>query len=83
MATLEEAEGVLHAWVAVAEGVMRDRPDAGVDEIAAALAERFSEPPDRITERARERLEILNGFHSNAAGIQRYLSRTAAPPPAS
>jgi glyoxylase-like metal-dependent hydrolase (beta-lactamase superfamily II) len=78
--TLDEAERVLHEWVAVAEAVMRDSEDAGVDDIAAALADRFAEPPDRASDLAREKLELLNGFHSNAAGIQRYLrNRDAAP----
>ena len=78
--TLDEAERVLHEWVAVAEQVMRDSEEAGVDDIAAALAERFAEPPDKASDAAREKLEILNGFHSNAAGIQRYLrTRDAAP----
>jgi len=80
LGTLDEAERVLHEWVGVAERVMRDSEDAGVEDIAAALAERFAEPPDTVSESAREKLEILNGFHSNAAGIQRYLrSRDAAP----
>jgi len=82
MATLDEAERILHDWVAVAEQVMRAGDDAGVDDIAAALAERFAEPPERLSESAREKLEVLNGFHSNAAGIQRYLRlRDAAPAP--
>jgi len=79
LATLDEAERLLHEWVAVAQQVMRDSEDAGVDDIAAALAERFAEPPDRVNAREREKLELLNGFHSNAAGIQRYLrTRDAA-----
>lgn len=79
LATLDEAERVLHEWVAVAEQVMRDSEDAGVDDIAAALAERFAEAPDAVSEAVREKLEVLNGFHSNAAGIQRYLrTRDAA-----
>ncbi len=77
-ATLEEAEKVLHDWVGVAEGVMRDSEDAGIDDIAAALAERFAEPPEAISAAAREKLEVLNGFHSNAAGIQRYLRNRQA-----
>jgi len=79
LATLDEAERVLHEWVGVAEQVMRESEEAGVDDIAAALAERFAESPDQASERAREKLELLNGFHSNAAGIQRYLrTRDAA-----
>ncbi|HXA28929.1 MAG TPA: MBL fold metallo-hydrolase [Candidatus Angelobacter sp.] len=79
MATLDEAEGLLHSWVAVAAQVMRDSEEAGVDDIAAALAERFA-PAEHAEGRAREKLELLNGFHSNAAGLQRYLrTRDAAP----
>jgi glyoxylase-like metal-dependent hydrolase (beta-lactamase superfamily II) len=73
MATLDDAEHTLHQWVDVADQVMQESEDAGVDDIAAALAERFAEPPERATPRAAEKLEVLNGFHSNAAGIQRYL----------
>ncbi|HEV7678751.1 MAG TPA: MBL fold metallo-hydrolase [Candidatus Dormibacteraeota bacterium] len=73
LATLAEAEDILHQWVDVAAQVMRDSEDAGIDGIAAALAERFAEPPERATPAAVEKLEVLNGFHSNAAGIQRYL----------
>jgi len=75
MATLDEAERILHEWVAVAEQVMRDDEGATVDDVAAALADRFAEPPESITPQAREKLEVLNGFHSNAAGIQRYLAQ--------
>ena len=77
LATLDEAERVLHEWVAVAEQVMRDSEDAGVEDIAAALAERFAEPQD-VSSAAREKLEALNGFHSNAAGIRRYLQQRDA-----
>jgi glyoxylase-like metal-dependent hydrolase (beta-lactamase superfamily II) len=80
LATLDEAERLLHEWVAVAEQVLRDSEDAGVDDIAAALADRFAESPEQADAGAREKLELLNGFHSNAAGIQRWLrTRDAAP----
>ena len=80
LAILDEAEGLLHAWVDVAEEVMRSSEEAGIDDIAAALADHFGEPPEHADARAREKLELLNGFHSNAAGIQRYLrTRDAAP----
>jgi glyoxylase-like metal-dependent hydrolase (beta-lactamase superfamily II) len=84
LGTLDEAERILHDWVGVAEQVMRDSEDAGVDDIAAALAERFAEPAETMSAAAREKLEVLNGFHSNAAGIQRYLRlRDGVPPAAS
>jgi glyoxylase-like metal-dependent hydrolase (beta-lactamase superfamily II) len=78
LGTLDEAERILHEWVAVAEQVMRDTPEAGTDAIAAALAERFAEAPESLTPQAREKLEVLNGFHSNAAGIHRYLRQRQA-----
>jgi glyoxylase-like metal-dependent hydrolase (beta-lactamase superfamily II) len=80
LGTLDEAERLLHEWVAVAERVMRESEDAGVSDIAAALADAFAETPEQASDAAREKLELLNGFHSNAAGIQRYLrTRDAAP----
>jgi glyoxylase-like metal-dependent hydrolase (beta-lactamase superfamily II) len=83
LGALDEAEHILHQWVDVADQVMRESEDAGVDDIAAALAERFAEPPERATPRAVEKLEVLNGFHSNAAGIQRYLQLRRDAPVAS
>jgi glyoxylase-like metal-dependent hydrolase (beta-lactamase superfamily II) len=77
MATLDEAEAALHAWVGVAERTMAARPDAGIEEIAAALAEAFAVGPDDLDSAALDRLELLNGVHSNAAGISRYLALRA------
>jgi glyoxylase-like metal-dependent hydrolase (beta-lactamase superfamily II) len=76
-ATLVEAEEMLHSWVEVAAGVIERAADAGVDDVAAALAEAFAFAPETLPEGAREKFEILNGVHSNAAGIVRYLSRRA------
>ena len=79
LATLAEGEDLLHRWVDVAEGAMADAEEAGVDDVAAALAEVFATPPEALPERAQERFEVLNGIHSNAAGIVRYLNqRTSA-----
>jgi glyoxylase-like metal-dependent hydrolase (beta-lactamase superfamily II) len=77
LATLAEAEEMLHAWVEVAAGVIEHAADAGIDDVAAALAEAFALDPATLPEAAREKAEILNGVHSNAAGIVRYLSRRA------
>ena len=77
-ATLAEAEELLHRWVGVAERVIADSADAGIDDVAAALAEEFAATPDDLPEAAREKFEVLNGIHSNAAGIHRYLSRRTA-----
>ena len=78
MATLAEAEEMLHRWVAVAEGVVRGAADSGVEDIAAALGDAFATPLQGVAPEVREKLETLNGIHSNAAGIARYLERRAA-----
>jgi len=44
---------------------------------AAALAEAFAIDSEQLPEGAREKAEILNEVHSNAAGIVRYLGRRA------
>jgi glyoxylase-like metal-dependent hydrolase (beta-lactamase superfamily II) len=74
---LGEAVDTLRAWAAEAERAWR----AGED-IAAALRGRFgaSAPAD---ESMREKLEILNGFHSNAAGFRRWLELRSSASPAS
>jgi len=79
-ATLAEAEEMLHSWVEVAEGVIEHAADAGIDDVAAALAEAFAPDLEALPAAAREKAEILNGVHSNAAGIVRYLSRRATAP---
>jgi glyoxylase-like metal-dependent hydrolase (beta-lactamase superfamily II) len=80
MATLAEAEEMLHRWVAVAEGVIEHAADAGIDDVAAALADAFALDTEALPAASREKAEILNGVHSNAAGIVRYLSRRATAP---
>jgi glyoxylase-like metal-dependent hydrolase (beta-lactamase superfamily II) len=72
--TLSDAEAMLHQWVEVAERTMRDSEDAGVGDVAAALAEAFADAPADLPDAVREKFEVLNGVHSNAAGIVRYLS---------
>ncbi len=74
-ATLAEAEQMLHGWVEVAERTMRDSEDAGIGDVAAALADAFASAPEGLPEDVREKFEVLNGVHSNAAGIVRYLSK--------
>lgn len=84
--TLLEAEDVLHQWVEVAERTMEASRSSDVDVVAAALADAFAEAPGGLTPEQLEKFEVLNGVHSNAAGIVRYLRRrnepavTAAPP---
>ena len=74
--TLAEAEEELRRWVGVVEGVTRADPGAGVEEAAGALAAAFAAPAPAGGP-ADRRLEILNGIHSNAAGILRYLAGRA------
>jgi glyoxylase-like metal-dependent hydrolase (beta-lactamase superfamily II) len=76
--TLAEAEDVLHRWVAVAEETLAARGDAGIDAVAAALADAFAAPPAELSPDVLEKFEVLNGVHSNATGIVRYLNRRAA-----
>jgi glyoxylase-like metal-dependent hydrolase (beta-lactamase superfamily II) len=78
--TLVQAEDMLHGWVEVAERVIEDAADAGIDDVAAALAEAFAYDPETLPAAIREKAEILNGVHSNAAGIVRYLRQRAAAP---
>lgn len=64
----EEAEGILRAWAEVAERAWQ----AG-DDIADALATAFSFELENMAPEHREKLETLNGVHSNAAGFRRWL----------
>ena len=70
--SLEEAEAVLRRWAEVAEAAWR----AG-DDIAAALTTAFGHELDAIDPVHREKLETLNGIHSNAAGFRRWLEQRA------
>jgi glyoxylase-like metal-dependent hydrolase (beta-lactamase superfamily II) len=68
LAVLDEADGTLRKWADVAESAYRE----GVD-IAAALAEEFESDLDGVAAEHRHKLEVMNGVHSNAAGLQRWL----------
>ena len=65
---LEEAEGVLRQWAEVAERAWREGHD-----IAEALGDAFNGALRDIDPDKRARLETLNGIHSNAAGLRRWL----------
>jgi glyoxylase-like metal-dependent hydrolase (beta-lactamase superfamily II) len=72
---LAEAEQTLLSWAAVAEQAWRDGED-----IASALESRFASALDGVDPAQREKLETLNGVHSNAAGFRRWLeTRSGAP----
>ena len=66
--TLEEAQGILRRWAEVAEAAWREGQD-----IATALDLAFSDELKGTDPIHREKLETLNGIHSNAAGFQRWL----------
>jgi glyoxylase-like metal-dependent hydrolase (beta-lactamase superfamily II) len=67
---LGEAADTLRAWAGEAERAWQ----AGED-IALALEARFGGETALVDESMREKLETLNGFHSNAAGFRRWLEQ--------
>ena len=71
---LEEAEGMLRQWAETAEIAYR----AGQD-IADALAQRFDPPAGVIGHQHQEKFEVMNGVHSNAAGLHRWLETRDRP----
>ncbi len=74
---LEEATGTLRRWAEVAERAWR----AGED-IAAALDAAFGADLAGVDPAHRDKLETLNGVHSNAAGFRRWLDTRHQAPPA-
>jgi glyoxylase-like metal-dependent hydrolase (beta-lactamase superfamily II) len=64
---LDEAEHALREWAAVAEAAW-----GRGDDVAGALAAAFGADPT-------ETMAILNGVHSNAAGLRRWLEKRAEP----
>jgi len=65
---LDEAEGTLRQWAEVAEAAWKEDRD-----IAAALSDAFADDLGGVDPAHREKLETLNGIHSNAAGFRRWL----------
>ena len=70
---LEEAEGILRQWAEVAEAAWQEGRD-----IAEALEAAFNTDLGTTLPEEREKLETLNGVHSNAAGFRRWLETRAA-----
>ena len=68
---LDEASEILRKWADVAERAWTEGRD-----IAAALDEEFGNL-DGVDPAHREKLETLNGIHSNAAGFRRWLDKRA------
>jgi glyoxylase-like metal-dependent hydrolase (beta-lactamase superfamily II) len=73
---LDDAADRLRAWAGEATRAWR----AGED-IAAALQARFGGDDEGTDPVQRERLDVLNGFHSNAAGFRRWLETHPEPGP--
>ena len=73
---LAEAETTLRRWAEVAEAAWL----RGYD-VATALAEAFGDELAGADDAGRERVETLNGIHSNAAGLRRWLDRRSDSPP--
>lgn len=72
--TLDEAEQVLREWVREAEAAYAEEPS--VEHIAERLAGTVAGRAPAIEDpAAKEKLEVLNGIHSNAAGLHLYLKR--------
>ena len=71
---LEEADEILVRWAEVAETAWREGRD-----IAAALDDAFADDLASVDDKQREKLETLNGVHSNAAGFQRWLETRERP----
>jgi glyoxylase-like metal-dependent hydrolase (beta-lactamase superfamily II) len=67
---LEEAEAILRRWAEVAEAAWREGRD-----IATALDQAFRGELQGTDPAQREKLETLNGIHSNAAGLRLWLER--------
>src|SRR5271168_3393084 len=65
---LAEADDTLRQWAETAEAAFREGTD-----IAEALAARFDASLQGVDPVHREKLETLNGVHSNAAGFRRWL----------
>lgn len=69
----EEAMATLRRWAEVAEAAWREGRD-----IAAALAESFAADLTGVDPSLAQKVETLNGIHSNAAGLRRWLESRAA-----
>jgi glyoxylase-like metal-dependent hydrolase (beta-lactamase superfamily II) len=71
---LAEADGTLRQWAETAEAAFRDGRD-----IAAALSERFDPLLGDVAPEHKEKLDIMNGIHSNAAGLRRWMETNDPP----
>ncbi len=69
---LDEATEILTRWAEVAETAWQQG-----DDIAEALDAAFGGDLDGVAPEHKEKLETLNGIHSNAAGFRRWLDKRA------
>ncbi len=69
---LTEAGETLRRWADVAERAFREGRD-----IAEALSVAFAADVADVPAEHRQKLDVMNGVHSNAAGLQRWLSTRA------
>lgn len=69
---LAEAEEVLRQWTETAEAAFQSGED-----LVAALSRRFDPDIADVPAEHREKLEVMNGVHSNAAGLRRWLEKSA------
>jgi glyoxylase-like metal-dependent hydrolase (beta-lactamase superfamily II) len=74
LSLLDEAQDTLRRWAEVAEKAWREGTD-----IAAALDDAFAGDLGEVDPVHREKLETLNGVHSNAAGFRRWLETRSVP----
>jgi glyoxylase-like metal-dependent hydrolase (beta-lactamase superfamily II) len=71
---LAEADATLRQWAETAEAAYRRGED-----IAEALARRFDPPPGLVEPEHQEKFQVMNGVHSNAAGLRRWLETRDRP----
>lgn len=75
--SLEDAIDRLHLWAETAESAYQEHDE--LDHVTETLARRFADEmvPDQVPDdpHAEDRLQLLSGFRSNAAGLLRYLRR--------
>ncbi len=77
LAALDEADERLRAWAETAEAAYQEHSE--LDHVADTLAKRFTDEldPDSDDPEAKDRLELLSGVTSNAAGFVRYFNLRA------
>ena len=68
---LEEAEETLRRWALIAEQAFHSGED-----IEAALRAAYGPQTEALTPDARNKLEVFDGIHSNAAGLRRWLEKS-------